>query len=338
MNELAANSPADLSPLAEKVARFAARLHELWDEREARLGLAVSGGPDSTALLLLAAAALPGRVEAATVDHGLRPEAADEARAVAALCKSLGVPHRILTVELTPGSVQAQAREARYAALADWMRERDLAALATGHHADDQAETLMLRLNRASGVAGLAGVRESGRVPGTQLVLLRPLLSWRRAELEEVVREAGVRFATDPSNHDDRFDRARLRKELRSADWLDVAALAASASHLADADIALDWAAEREWREFVLQEGLGLAYRPHAPKAVALRVLSRMIAELDGREPRGNAVARLFDTLVAGEPASIGDLVARPMRGAWVVAKSGKPRSARPGEAMRGGP
>ena len=287
-----------------------------------RLGLAVSGGPDSLALLLLAHAALPGQVEAATVDHGLRPESADEAAMVAALCAELGVPHETLTVTLAEGNLQAEARAARYAALADWLKRRELAALATAHHADDQAETLLMRLNRASGVAGLAGVRARGVVPGTDLPLLRPLLDWGRAELAEVVAAAGRVAADDPSNHADRFDRVRLRKALAEADWLDVPALAASAAHLAEADAALDWAARREWAERVERSPLGLTYRPQAPRAVALRVLARIVTELDGEAPRGSAVARLFDALVARQAMSLGGLVARAMPEGWVFSKA----------------
>ena len=166
----------------------------------------------------MAAAALPERVEAATVDHGLRPESADEARDVAEICSALGVPHEILTVTVEPGNLQSAARSARYAALAGWMERRNLTALATAHHADDQAETLLMRLNRASGVAGLAGVRARGLVPGTELPLLRPLLGWRRTELGAIVAAAGVVPAQDPSNSNDRFDRVRLRKELAAAE------------------------------------------------------------------------------------------------------------------------
>jgi tRNA(Ile)-lysidine synthase len=306
---------------AELVARFAADLRALWPREGkpngGKLGLAVSGGPDSLALLLLAAAALPDAVEAATVDHGLRAENAAEADMVARVCAGLGVPHRTLPVEVAPGNVQAEARQARYSALADWLAERGLAALATAHHADDQAETLLLRLNRASGVAGLAGTRAIGRVPGTDVPLLRPLLGWRKAELASLVREAGIEAAQDPSNADDRFDRARLRKALSAADWLDVEAIAASAAHLADADAALDWSARREWSEAVSTEGLGLTYRPQAPRAIALRVLARIVTQLGEEEPRGGAVARLFDALVAGRTASIGNLVARPGPAGW---------------------
>jgi tRNA(Ile)-lysidine synthase len=310
---------------AAQAERFASSLEAVWPAREragARLGVAVSGGPDSTALLLLAAASLNGEVEAATVDHGLRPESAAEAEAVAALCGRLGVAHATLPVEVAPGNLQSEARVARYAALGQWMEARGLGALATAHHADDQAETLLLRLNRASGVAGLAGARARGVVPDTRLLLVRPLLGWRRSELTAIVEQAGVSAADDPSNRDDRFDRARIRKALAGADWIDVAAVAQSAGHLADADAALDWAARREWTECVREEGLGIVYRPQAPRAVALRVLARIVDRLGDGEVRGGALAGLFETLVAGRPASVGSLVARPGPGGWSFAKA----------------
>lgn len=312
------------------IERFAADLAAVWPGATAegnRLGLAVSGGPDSLALLLLAAQAMPGRVAAATVDHGLRSESAAEAAFVGQVCADLGVPHKTLTVIVEPGNLQAEARSARYGALAEWLVADGLSALATAHHADDQAETLLLRLNRASGVAGLAGVRARGLVPGTRLPLLRPLLGWRRSELAAVVAGAGLTAIDDPSNRSDRFDRARLRKALAGADWIDVPALAQSAAHLADADAALDWAAAREWAEQVERTPMGITYRPQAPRAVALRVLARIVAELDGEAPRGSAVARLFDALLARQPASIGGLVARAMPGGWSFGKAPKRRA-----------
>lgn len=273
-------------------------------------------------MLLLAAEALPGQVEAATVDHRLRPESAEEAAMVAALCEKLGLPHETLTVEVEPGNVQAEARAARYAALAEWMERRELSALLTAHHADDQAETLLLRLNRGSGVAGLSGVRGAGLVPGTRLPLLRPLLDWRRSDLAQVIAASGVMAAQDPSNTNPKYDRARLRAELAAADWLDIPAIAASAAHLADADAALDWAARREWTECVEKAPMGLTYRPQAPRAIALRVIARIVRELDGEEPRGSAVARVFDSLLARQPASIGNLVARAGPGGWSFMKA----------------
>ncbi|MCJ2187968.1 tRNA lysidine(34) synthetase TilS [Novosphingobium beihaiensis] len=321
------DSPAaDGSLTAGMAERLRTGLREIWpegaDAPEARLGLAVSGGPDSLALLLLAHAALPGRIEAATVDHGLRAESAGEAAEVARVCAERGVPHATLPVEVAGGNIQAEARAARYAALADWVEERGLAAVATAHHADDQAETLLMRLNRASGVAGLAGARARGRVPDTPIPLLRPVLDWRRAELGDVVRAAGLVAADDPSNANDRFDRVRIRKALAGADWLDVPALARSAAHIAEADVALEWMAGLEWRSCVKAEPMGLRYKPQAPRAVALRVVARIVRELGGEEPRGSAVARLVDTLVEGRPASIGELVVRPNAGGWSFAKA----------------
>jgi len=289
--------------------------------------VAVSGGPDSLALLLLAHAALPGQVAAATVDHRLRAESAQEATMVARICAELGVPHAILGVEVDAGNIQAQARVARYAALAGWMEAEGLSALLTAHHSDDQAETLLLRLGRGSGVAGLAGVRARGQVPGTRLPLLRPLLGWRRAELAGVVAAAGLEAVQDPSNTDDRFDRARIRKAIAGADWLDVPALALSAANLADAALALDWAAAREWQEGVAKAPMGLTYRPQAPRAVALRVIERIVRELDGSDPRGGQIAHLFEELLARRPASIGNLVARVTPEGWSFTKAPQRRS-----------
>lgn len=241
---------------------------------------------------------------------------------VAQVCGALGVPHRALGVTLPPGNVQAAARSARYGALADWVATSGADVLLTAHHADDQAETLLARLNRGSGVAGLAGVRARGQVPDTMIPLLRPLLGWRRGELAGLVTGAGLTAAADPSNLDDRYDRARLRKALAQADWIDPMALAASAAHLADADAALEWAARREWDEGVSPAPLGLTYRPQAPRAIALRVLTRIVTELDGTVPRGAAVARVFDSLIARQPAAIGSLVGRVTPEGWSFTKA----------------
>ncbi|PEQ12772.1 tRNA lysidine(34) synthetase TilS [Novosphingobium sp. PC22D] len=330
MGSTAAADRAACDPLA--VTRFAGRLAALWPEgadEAAKLGLAVSGGPDSTAMLLLAAAALPGRVEAVTVDHGLRAEAATEAAMVASLCAEIAVPHRTIAVEVASGNLQAEARRARYAAMLEWIEARGLGALATAHHADDQAETLLMRLNRASGVAGLAGARARGIVPGSRLPLLRPVLDWRRSELEGVVARAGAPFVQDPSNLDDRFDRVRMRKALAAADWLDVPAIAASAGFLSEADEVIEWAAQLEYRQSVRTEALGVSYRPRAPKAVVLRVVARIVRDLDGNAPRGSAVARLVESLVEGRPASIGGLIVRSDASGWSFMPAPKRRAAK---------
>ena len=282
--------------------------------------MAVSGGPDSLALLLLAHAAIPGGFEVATVDHGLRPESTAEALTVAALCAQLGIPHAILRPTVTSsGNLQANARAARYAALGEWARARGLSAILTAHHADDQAETLLMRLGRGSGVRGLAGMRGLASVPGHPgLPLLRPLLDWRKAELEAIVARAGIDPARDSSNADLRFERVRVRAALGHAPWLDPASLAASAAHLAEADAALEWAAAREWDERVTQSDAGLSYRPTAPRAVRLRVIERVIAVL-GHEgtPRGTEIARLEVALEAGRVATLGGVRGEARDDGW---------------------
>lgn len=232
------------------VARFrddVARVAAAAGAADARLSLAVSGGADSMAMLVLAAAAFPGRVTAATFDHRLRAASAAEAAMVADACAVLGVPHATLVphAPIAGSSIQMRAREARYAALLGWAGEAG--ALLTAHHADDQAETLLMRLNRASGSAGLAGIRAWRRENG--VAILRPLLAWRRAELRGVAEASGVAFVDDPSNDDLRHDRTRIRALLAATPALDVGALASSAGWLAEAEDVVAQQAERLWEE-----------------------------------------------------------------------------------------
>lgn len=295
--------------------RFAADLAALWPETERAgpLGLAVSGGPDSLALLLLAHDALPGRIAVASVDHGLRPEAAGEVALVERVARERGIPFTPLKVTLAPGNTQARAREARYAALAGWAQAASLSAVATAHHADDQAETLLMRLNRGSGLAGLAGVRASSVIDGTEVTLLRPLLGWRKSALAEVVAAAGITPAEDPSNTNPDFDRVRMRQALAEAEWLDPVQIAASAAHLAESWQALEWYAELDWHEMVMREAgdvPGFSYCANVPRVIAIETILRIIRELGGHATRSEA-ARAWDRLWAGENASLGGVLAQ---------------------------
>jgi tRNA(Ile)-lysidine synthase len=285
-----------------ELVRFRADVERLAGGPPGGLGVAVSGGPDSLALLLLATAAFPGAVRAATVDHGLRPESAGEAESVAQACGGLGVPHFVLR-PATPikGNLQSAARRARYALLEAWRSEQGLDWVLTAHHADDQAETLLMRLNRGSGVAGLAGIRAvNGRV-------LRPLLDWRRAALEAIAEQAGLEPVVDPSNRDERFDRTRLRRELEGAKWLDRLAAARSARALAEAEEALDWTAERLFEERTRSEGDMLSLDPSGlPAELRRRLLLRALRRIDPHaEPRGEELGRLLATLSHGGSATL---------------------------------
>jgi tRNA(Ile)-lysidine synthase len=299
------------APPFDPVSRFLLDLEAVAGAETRRLAVAVSGGPDSLALLLLAHGAFPGRVGAATVDHGLRPESVAEAEAVAGMCRRIGVPHHILAARVEPAGegLQAAARAARYAVLAEWMDQEGLPLLLTAHHADDQAETLLMRLNRGSGVAGLAGVRSAGAVPGTggRLRLCRPLLGWRRSELRAVVAAAGLEPALDPSNEDERFDRARLRRRLGEAPWLDPAALARSAALLAEAEAALEWTAGPLFAARTEMEGRAVVLRPSGlPPELLRRLVLRCLRQLaPAAKPRGEALAAFIARLEQGGRATL---------------------------------
>jgi tRNA(Ile)-lysidine synthase len=279
----------------------------------------VSGGPDSLALLLLAKAAGSDRFEAATVDHGLRLESAAEARFVADLCAELDVRHTILRVEVATGNLQAQAREARYAALHGWARERGLGTIATAHHADDQAETVLMRLNRGSGIGGLSGIRRETYPFDDGMAVIRPLLGWRKAELEAIVAAAGIEPVRDPSNENADFDRVRMRKLLAENDWLDPLAIARSATHLASAEALLTVLSAREWDEQVTIDGTTIRYRPLQPTVIRLGIVARAVHLLGGRGAiRGSAVAALEEALTQGHGGNLGGVLARVVDGEWI--------------------
>jgi len=279
---------------------------------EDRFALAVSGGADSMAMLSAAALCWPGQVEAATVDHGLRSEAAQEAAMVADWCTGHAIPHAILRPDQPlAGNLQSAGREARYRLLAGWQAARGLHWLLTAHQADDQIETVMLRLSRGAGVGGLASVR------ARRDVILRPLLAERRATLRDWCSEQAVPFVDDPSNVDARFDRARLRQTLAGIDPIDPVGLARSVEALGEADAALDWMTDALESAHVRVEGEALILdRTDLPRDILRRLLLRMIARAhpSADKPRGpsldQALVQLFDAksvaladcIVAGGP------------------------------------
>jgi len=269
-------------------------------------------------MLLLAHDAIPGGFEVATVDHGLRPEAKNECALVLAACEARGVPCEVLCVEVADGNLQAEAREARYRALGEWAGRNELSGVATAHHADDQAETLLMRLNRGSGVAGLAGVRQSQRHDEFDLHVLRPLLGFRREELGQVIAAGGIEVARDSSNSDTRYDRVRIRNALAECDWLDPRSLAQSASNLAEAYEALQAYAELLWPLMVSEVDDGFVITPGASREMNRRVLAQAMERLGGR-PRGGDVARLLLRLETGEGGNVAGVLASAERGRWLL-------------------
>lgn len=298
------------------VTRFAGDLAAL-PGGDGRLLLAVSGGPDSVAMLILAHAAAPARVMCATVDHGLRAAAADEAGFVAGLCATLGVEHCILTLSLAGGgNVQARARAARYDALAMHAAEAGCGAILTAHHADDQAETLLMRASRGSGVAGLSGIRPIGHWGAVPL--LRPLLGWRRSVLATIVADAGMKAVDDPSNRDPAHDRSRIRALIAATDDLDPAGLARSAAALADAADAIDWTMAALAEARITRDGAVCRVDPTGlPREYRRRLLARSLAESGVADARGSATDRLLATLDRGDAGMLGDIRVTIAAGIW---------------------
>jgi tRNA(Ile)-lysidine synthase len=273
--------------------------------------LAVSGGPDSTALLIMAArwAAAAGRprVEVATVDHAMRAGSRGEAAAVAKLAGRLGLAHHLLE---WPGDkprsrIQERSREARYQLLGACADAIGADFLVTAHHGDDQAETVLFRLLRGSGLAGLRGM-ESAVALG-RLTLARPLLGLRKAELVAFCEACGEAFATDPSNADPRFKRTHLRglADVLSAEGLgfdEIARLsrragrmeAAVAAQAKAAAARLGWTQARPTRD---AEALFAE-----PLEIAQRLLREEIARVVGKEARQirlEAIETLAENLLA---------------------------------------
>ncbi|TPE58459.1 tRNA lysidine(34) synthetase TilS [Sandaracinobacter neustonicus] len=298
---------------------FAAEVLRLAPESSgANLAIAVSGGPDSLALMALAADSFGPRAHVLSVDHGLRGEAAGECAMVATLAAGLGLPHATLTVSVASGGdLQARARTARYAALAGWCRARQIGVLMTAHHADDQAETLLLRLARGSGLSGLAAIR--ARSERDAVTLIRPLLGWRRADLAALVAARGWTPADDPSNRNPRFDRTQARAALTALPWLNPDRLAASTAHLAEAEAALAWAAARAFATRSEPRGDALLLDPDGlPAELRRRLLADGLRSF-GVEADGPALARLLARLEAGGSGTLGAVQARGAGGRWTL-------------------
>ncbi|HQS11225.1 MAG: tRNA lysidine(34) synthetase TilS [Rhizobiales bacterium 24-66-13] len=261
--------------------------------------LACSGGPDSTALIELAARwarlspAAPA-LFAATVDHGLRAAAAEEAQIVAAQARRLGIPHAILNwagPRIT-GSIQARARTARYALLVGHARQVGAQAIVTAHTLDDQAETILMRLARGSGLSGLAGMAASSRREG--VVLLRPLLAIPKAHLIATLEASRVGFVRDPSNANPAFTRVRLRAMMPqlAGEGLDAAGLSRFGRRMARAEAALEQATDHALADLAPEPWpaagpirLARAAFFNLPEEIALRVLLRLLDAVGDEGP-----------------------------------------------------
>jgi tRNA(Ile)-lysidine synthase len=284
--------------------RFNGAVNALHVPEGARILCAVSGGPDSLALLILLHKTMPDRVVAATVDHALRPESADEAQYVQRICKDMHVPHVILSpAEKISGNIQSAARAARYASLAQAAEQHDCAYIATAHHADDQLETVLMRLARGSGVDGLSAIRsKNGKI-------LRPLLRFTKDELITICAAAGLDPVQDPSNANTDFERVAMRNWLANTQHPFRADRAErTASAMADASEALNWMTGTLTQERVQREMDAVVCDARdVPREMQRRLLIHCLRLLEPElAPRGDALDRLLSELSDGRTATMG--------------------------------
>lgn len=288
------------------------------------VAIAVSGGSDSLALLDLVVLRAGDRpVLGVTLNHGLRPEAADEAAMVAQICAERGVPHTILhwTGWDGAGNLQAAAREARYGLIGAWAAGQGVAQVWLGHTRDDVAETLLIRLGRAAGLDGLARMAPLFQRAG--VTWARPLLDIPRADLRAHLGTRGMAWAEDPSNADDSYARARVRKGMAGL-GLDAAALAHSAAALADARSLVTEVMAREWAACVTVQGGDLLIRaPDAGPEVLRRLLVAALRVVGGQAwpVRHAALADLRSRLEGGGRHTLAGCLVTRKGATWRIAR-----------------
>jgi len=295
-----------------------------------RLGVAVSGGGDSMALLSLLAEFARGKeceIHAISVDHGLRAEARDELRLVTDLAARLGISHHIEYWRGWDGegNLQERARDARYDLMSSWAEANGISHIALAHTADDQAETFLMRLARGAGVNGLSAMAHRHVRHG--ITWLRPLLRVRRQALREYLQDRDIGWCEDPTNEDTRFERVRVREMMPLLEELGLMTdtLVHVAHTMNKAREALDWQTFLAAREMVrvVYGALAIDLRLFRtlPDEIARRLLTRAIAWISasGHPPRGAALERMLKAMRDGETSTLeGCQVSRDKGVVWI--------------------
>ncbi len=320
-------------------AEFADAMAGLLPSLPRRIAVAVSGGSDSLALMHLAAGWAADRncvIEVVSVDHGLRPEAADEVAMVAQAASRLELEHHGLRWQGWDGqgNLQDAARQARRRLIAKWAKEHAVGHVLLGHTLEDQAETVLMRLSRGSGVDGLAGMAPVSEIDG--MIWLRPLLWLTRQSLRDYLTEKDVTWAEDPSNADDRFDRVKARQMMETLSPLGLTPerLAQTAQHMQSASWTLRVAAQDLARRVARQDNGDVVFDLEelslAPRELQTRLLSAALGWVSGQKyrPRFRALIQVMERATQGKDSTL--------QGCHLLAGKTRLRICREADAVQG--
>lgn len=301
-------------------------------EHNPHLAVAVSGGADSVALALLMqhwVMQRSGRISALIVDHGLRSESADEAHQTLTWLMQRGIEAHILSLELasSPDAMQERARLARYVALGAWCRQQDVLHLMVGHHQGDQAETMLFRLTRDSGLSGLAAMPLVREQDGIRLI--RPLLGVSKAQLQSYLHGHDQAWLHDPSNDNTRFTRIQFRKMLGQLPLDTIVRCAALAEGFGHWRHAYERQLHDALCRWVTPSGCGalevdqhIAILPHTLQQAIWQAVLDSIGN-QSTPPRGVAIERLIHTLSYQSHYALHgcEIIFNPQSGCWVVSQ-----------------
>lgn len=296
---------------------WALTAHGWHDNAPAKLGVAVSGGSDSIAMLHLLARAAPQAgwdLRAVTVDHRLRPESAEEAAFVASVCGGVGVPHDVLIWDHgeISGNLMQAASQARYALITGWAQSHGIGMVTVAHTADDQAETFLVGLSRTAGLDGLTGMRQEWKQDG--VTFRRPFLLQTRAELRGYLTRNGLDWVEDPTNENDRYTRTKARRALKALKPLGITVdrLSSVIHHLSMAQGVVRQAVARAAEEVVTEIAGSLRFEHRAFRLCGPEIQRRLLIAIvrwiggGGHPPRETKVVALERALQQRNDATLG--------------------------------
>ena len=283
---------------------------------QTQIAAACSGGADSLAMTILLAENY--KVTALIVDHALRKESASEALATSKILTKFGIENHILTHKgkKPKANLQEAAREIRYKLLIDFCKKNKIKQLATAHHADDNAETFLLRLSRGSGVDGLSGIAANTQME--DITILRPVLSYTKTELEDFLKKKKIKWVEDPTNKTDKYKRNQLRHALDKLEDKELITkrINEAALNLARARDFLEQETKKAYKSGFKSMALDAKKFAKLHDEIAFRLLVKIICDITNplHKPRFENIKHLKSELIAGNTKTLGGLIFRPKK------------------------